>query len=65
MYAIYTLLIRQAYRTCSGTLKAAQPTGRPSLYNCWRMARVVSPAVLSQIRSSVSQSWITISQAVY
>ena len=29
------------------------------------MAGAVSPAVLSQIRSSVSQSWITVSQAVY
>jgi len=30
----------------------------------WRMAGAVSPAALSQIRSSVSQSWITVSQAV-
>ncbi len=31
---------------------------------CWRMAGAVSPAALSQIRSSVSQSWIIVSQAV-
>ena len=43
-----------------GVLEAA---ARPER-GCWGMAGAVSPAALSQIRSSVSQSWITVSQAV-